>query len=72
MSSVQRYEIFQKLSCKQATWVETATSLEDAMNRLNELTLMFPADYFILDCENSHFIVPFRCQGSERQRCLMF
>lgn len=56
---MQRYEIFQKLPPKQATYVETATSLEDAKNRWEELSLMFPADYFILDCENGVFIVPF-------------
>ncbi|MGD0966543.1 MAG: hypothetical protein ABSA57_21975 [Candidatus Acidiferrales bacterium] len=58
MNAAQRYEIFQKLPSKQPTWVETATSLEDAMNRLKQLTHMFPADYFILDCENAQFIIP--------------
>lgn len=59
MNSMQRYEIFQMLPGKQATWVETATGLEDAKNRVRELTQMFPADYFILDCEHSIFILPF-------------
>jgi hypothetical protein len=59
MRAVQHYEIFQKLSSKSPIWVETATDLEDAKNRLKELTHMFPADYFILDCENSCFIIPF-------------
>jgi hypothetical protein len=65
MGPIQCYEIFQKRPLKQPTWVETATSLEDARNRLKELAQMFPAEYFILDCENSIFIIPFRWQGSE-------
>ena len=59
MFPLPRYEIFQKLPSKHPTWVETATSLEDAKNRLKELTQMFPAGYFIIDCENAVFIVPF-------------
>ena len=59
MSRVQHYEIFQKLTSRRPTWVEDATSLEDSLNRLKELTSMFPGDYFILDCEHSVFIVPF-------------
>jgi hypothetical protein len=58
MMPPQRYEIFQKLPSKSPTWVESSTGLEDARNRLNELIEMFPADYFILDCGNSCFIVP--------------
>ena len=54
-----RYDIFQKFPSKQAAYVETATSLVEAKNRWEELTRMFPADYFIVDCENSVFIVPF-------------
>lgn len=59
MVPMQRYEIFQKLPSKQASYVETTTSLEDAKNRWKELSLMFPADYFIRDCENEVYIVPF-------------
>jgi len=59
MRRAQRYEIFLKLASRPPTWVESATSLEDSLNRLKELTRMFPGDYFILDRENSFFIVPF-------------
>jgi hypothetical protein len=67
MSKVQRYGIFQKLPSKQPTWVETATSLKDAKNRLQELTQMFPADYFIFDCENSMFMIPHHGRAPERR-----
>jgi hypothetical protein len=59
MSSGQFYEILQKLPFTQPVYVESATSLDDAKNRLKDLRVMFPGDYFILDCENSCFIVPF-------------
>jgi len=58
MTPVRRYEIFQKLPDTQATWVESATSLDDAKDRLKQLAVMFPADYFILDAENACFIIP--------------
>ena len=61
MSKTSRYEIFQKLPGKQAVWVETATSLDDARMRLKDLTLMFPADYFIFDTEHACFIIPQDC-----------
>jgi hypothetical protein len=54
-----RYEIFRKLPSKSPVWVETAKNLEDAKNRLKELARIFPADYFIFDCVNSQFIIPF-------------
>jgi hypothetical protein len=54
-----RYEIFQKRSGQQPTWVESAISLDDARNRLHELAMMFPADYFICDFETACFVVPF-------------
>jgi hypothetical protein len=53
------YEIFKKLPSKQAAHGETATDLVDAKNRWRELTHMFPAEYFIVDYQNSVFIVPF-------------
>ena len=56
---MQYLEIFQKLPDKRATWVERAIGLEDAKSRLKELAQMFPADYFILDRENSTLVVPF-------------
>jgi hypothetical protein len=56
---MQRYEIFQTHASRRATWVESASGLRDAMNRVRELTRMFPASYFILDRKNSSFIVPF-------------
>jgi hypothetical protein len=56
---MQGYELFQKLPSKQVVYVETATSLADAKKRWRELTRMFPAEYFIVDCENSVFIIPF-------------
>lgn len=56
---MQRYEIFQKLPSKQPTWVESATTLEEAKIRVSEIRRMFPADYFILDRENSTFVIPF-------------
>lgn len=58
MTPVPRYEIFQKLPDKQPAWVESATSLDDAKNRLKQLAVMFPGDYFILDAENACFIIP--------------
>jgi hypothetical protein len=65
----QRYEIFQKSSFKDPTWVETATSLEEAKIRIDQLTQMFPAGYFILDCENQCFLIPCRCQDSRKIEC---
>jgi pyoverdine/dityrosine biosynthesis protein Dit1 len=41
MSTLQHYRIFQKLLSKDPSFVETAASLEDARNRLKELTQMF-------------------------------
>ncbi len=58
MAQTSHYEIFQKLPIKQAAWVETATSLDDAKSRLKDLTLLFPAEYFIFDTENACFIIP--------------
>jgi hypothetical protein len=58
MAQTSHYEIFQKLPTKQTAWVETATSLDDAKSRLKDLTLMFPAEYFIFDTENACFIIP--------------
>jgi hypothetical protein len=58
MNPSQHYEIFQKLPSEQPTWVESATTLDDAVNRLNQLAEMFPANYFIVDCMRSHFIIP--------------
>ena len=54
-----RYQIFQKLPGEQPTWVEAATELENARNRLQELTVQFPAAaYFIFDTANANFIIP--------------
>jgi hypothetical protein len=64
---MQRYEIFQKLPSKLPSWVESATSLEDAKNRWKELNQMFPGCYFILDSANSCFIVPIRWGPRNRQ-----
>jgi hypothetical protein len=58
MTPVPRYEIFQKLPDTQPAWVESATSLDDARDRLKQLAVMFPGDYFILDTENACFIIP--------------
>jgi hypothetical protein len=58
ISPTRRYEIFRKLPSKSAVWVENATSLEDAQNRLKELARVSPADYFIFDCANARFIIP--------------
>ena len=55
---IAQYEIFKKLKNKQVCWVESATTLEDAKNRLRDLSLMFPADYFIFDAANRVFVVP--------------
>lgn len=65
MSSEPRYEIFQKLPSKQPTWVETAADLDEAKTRLKELDRMFPASYFILDCEHSIFIIPLETAGAK-------
>jgi hypothetical protein len=64
MNRVSRYEIFQKLPAQQPTWVETATSLDDAKERLRELAVMFPGDYFIFDLESACFLVP--CDAGSR------
>lgn len=58
MSYTSRYEIFQKEAGQQPAWVETASSLNDAKMRLEELAIMFPADYFIFDTANSCLVVP--------------
>jgi hypothetical protein len=58
MSFVPRFEIFQKRPAELPTWVETATSLGDAKNRLKQLAIMFPADYFIFDTKNACFVIP--------------
>jgi hypothetical protein len=52
MSVGQFHDILQKLPSTQPVYVESATSLDDVKNRLKDLRLMFPDDYFILDCEN--------------------
>jgi len=39
-------------------WLEAATSLEDASDRLKRLTEILPADYFVFDTENVRFLVP--------------
>ncbi len=57
MSSMKRYDILQKLPSKPPVRVGAATTLEDATNRWNELTVMFPGDYFIVDSDNSASIV---------------
>jgi len=59
MQESRRYEIFQKLSSKEPTWVGTATVLEDALNRLKELARLSPADYFILERGKIKFITQF-------------
>ena len=53
-----RYDIFEKHNDKQPSWVETATSLADAKERLKELGIMFPADYFIFDTKTACFVIP--------------
>jgi hypothetical protein len=52
-----RYVIFQKLQAKQAVSLEATATLDDAKNRLKELSVMFPADYFILDVESECFLI---------------
>ena len=54
-----RYEIFQKHTSKQPSWVKTAASLADAKERLKELAVMFPADYFIFDTKTACFVIPY-------------
>jgi hypothetical protein len=58
MNHPQRYGIFRKPHSEQPCWVESAETLDDAVNRMSQLTQMFPADYFIFDRALSHFIVP--------------
>ena len=53
-----RYEIFQKHATKQPSWVETANSLAEAKERLKELAMMFPADYFIFDRKTACLVIP--------------
>lgn len=65
MGPTSRYEIFQKLPAQQPTWVETANSLNDAKDRVKELTVMFPADYFIFDVDNACLVVPYDLRRPE-------
>lgn len=58
MTPVPRYEIFRKLPDKQFTWVESATSLDSAKDRLRHLAVILPGDYFILDAGNARIILP--------------
>ena len=58
MSSRPRHEIIQMLPGKQAVWIESAATLDEAKNRVRELVQMFPGDYFIFDRENACFVVP--------------
>jgi len=58
MTSAPRYQIFHKLLDMGCRWVENATTLDDAKDRLKQLALMFPGDCFILDTENACFVIP--------------
>ncbi len=58
MSPEPRYEIFQKFPDRKVVWVESATGLDDAKLRINELEQMFPGSYLIFDSENLSFIIP--------------
>jgi len=64
MTPVPRYEIFRKVPDQEPTWEGNARSLDDTKDRLKQLALLFPGDYFILDAENARFIIP-RDSGSE-------
>jgi hypothetical protein len=55
---MSRYEIFQKHTTQQPSWVETANSLAEAKERLKELATMFPADYFIFDRKTACLVIP--------------
>lgn len=70
MSSLSRYEIFQMLPSKQAVFIESAASLDEAKNRLTELIQIFPDDYyFIFDKDNRCFVIPSNplSQAAEKQ-----
>jgi hypothetical protein len=54
-----RYWIVQKLSQNQADLLESAETLQEAKLRREEMIVMFPGDYFILDVEESCFLIPF-------------
>ena len=67
MSEVQHFTVLRKLPSNEAIWVESATCLENALKRVQELTQEFPADdFFILDWEHSSLIVPF---DGRRKQC---
>ena len=55
---MQRYEIFEKLPSKQVAPVESATTLDDAKERIKQLEQMFRGEYFIFDSENRCVMVP--------------
>ena len=55
---MEHFEILRKLASGEAKRVETAATLEEARIRWNELWKMFPADYFILDYEDSLYVIP--------------
>jgi hypothetical protein len=55
---MQRYEIFEKLPSKQVAPVESATTLDDAKERIKQLEQMFRGEYFIFDSENQCVMVP--------------
>jgi hypothetical protein len=59
MHPTQCYEIFQKFPLQEPTWVETATGLDNAMNRLKELEQKYSADHFILERGSITFITQF-------------
>jgi hypothetical protein len=57
------------LPSKQAVFIESAASLDEAKNRLRELVQMFPGDYFIFDRDNCCFVIPSNSlpQAAEKQ-----
>jgi hypothetical protein len=68
MHPTQCYEIFQKFPLQESTWVETATGLDNAMNRLKELEQKYSANYFVLERGSITFITQFNSSlGGEEE-----
>ena len=67
MSSDQRYEIFQKLDeLREPAWVESATDLENAVNRTQELMQTSPADYFVLEHGTIKWVTQLHSRSEEK------
>jgi len=58
MNTDRRYEIFRKRPDQVVEWIERATSLAGAKDRLRRLAGVSAGEFFILDAEKAHIIFP--------------